>query len=600
MSSDAKPAEPGRPSAFRRHVWPLLLQNRAWIIPAMLLVGISGAATAMQNVFPKWLFSYVLEVPDLETAERWRRLAWLAVGYVVLTSIVRMTFWHIGYRMFTRAREQVIFALRGKFFRHVNHLCLRFHGTRSSGELFSYLFGSPLRAVMDFFGHATMNLPGSVAGVVLTMVVFWKWDWVIASLLMATAFVSVRMMLRARRTIEGIHKEFQAVEGDVSGQVADLLRGNKAVKLYAMETQVAQSFERQADVIRRKTYERDVYSHVEWMKQEGLSYVCYALLMAACTWRYLDGHIDLGIVAACLAAYLGLLGPLQSVFTAFTLWGSASAALERIGAVLDTATTTPDPTHAMGGDDDAPPPRRATIFFDRVRFGYEPERPVLRELSLSIAPGERVAFVGPSGAGKTTITQLLLRLYDPQSGAVRLGETDLRAYSTRALRRHFGVVPQDPFIFNTTLRDNLRVARPDADDAAIRRACEQANAWEFIAALPGGLDARVGEGGSMLSGGQRQRLAIARALLAAPACFIFDEATSALDTLSEQLISQAIENNLGDRTAIFIAHRLSTVKHCDRIFVLADGGVAQAGRYDELIEQPGLFQDLVRGQQLRG
>ena len=369
MSSDAKPAEPGRPSAFRRHVWPLLLQNRAWIIPAMLLVGISGAATAMQNVFPKWLFSYVLEVPDLETAERWRRLAWLAVGYVVLTSIVRMTFWHIGYRMFTRAREQVIFALRGKFFRHVNHLCLRFHGTRSSGELFSYLFGSPLRAVMDFFGHATMNLPGSVAGVVLTMVVFWKWDWVIASLLMATAFVSVRMMLRARRTIEGIHKEFQAVEGDVSGQVADLLRGNKAVKLYAMETQVAQSFERQADVIRRKTYERDVYSHVEWMKQEGLSYVCYALLMAACTWRYLDGHIDLGIVAACLAAYLGLLGPLQSVFTAFTLWGSASAALERIGAVLDTATTTPDPTHAMGGDDDAPPPRRATIFFDRVRFG---------------------------------------------------------------------------------------------------------------------------------------------------------------------------------------------------------------------------------------
>jgi ABC-type multidrug transport system fused ATPase/permease subunit len=372
------------------------------------------------------------------------------------------------------------------------------------------------------------------------------------------------------------------------------------VKLYAMETQVAQSFERQADVIRRKTYERDVYSHVEWMKEEGLSYVCYALLMAACTWRYLDGHIDLGIVAACLAAYLGLLGPLQSVFTAFTLWGSASAALERIGAVLDTATTTPDPAHAMGGDEDAPPPRRAEIVFDRVRFGYEPERPVLRELSLNIAPGERVAFVGPSGAGKTTITQLLLRLYDPQGGAVRLGETDLRAYSTRALRRHFGVVPQDPFIFNTTLRDNLRVARPDADDAAIRRACEQANAWEFIAALPGGLDARVGEGGSMLSGGQRQRLAIARALLAAPACFIFDEATSALDTLSEQLISQAIENNLGDRTAIFIAHRLSTVKHCDRIFVLADGGVAQAGRYDELIERPGLFQDLVRGQQLRG
>jgi ABC-type multidrug transport system fused ATPase/permease subunit len=577
-----------------------LLLNRWRILAAMVFVGLSGGAVAVQNVFPKWLFSYVLDVDGLENTERWRRLAWLAAGYLVLTSIVRMAFWHIGYRLFTRAREQVIFALRGKFFRHVNHLCLRFHGTHSSGELFSYLFGSPLRAVMDFFGHATMNLPGSVMSVIITLTLFWQWDWVIASLLMATALVSVRMMMRARHRIEGIQKDFQAVEGDVSGQVADLLRGNKAVKLYAMEAQVAQNFERQADVIRRKTYERDIYSHVEWIKQEGLTYVCYALLMAACTWRYLSGHIDLGIVAACLAAYLGLVGPLQGVFTAFTLWGGAAAALARIGAVLDTATTTPDPAHTLGGDVDAPPPRRATIVFDRVGFGYEPGRPVLRDLSLTIAPGERVAFVGPSGAGKTTITQLLLRLYDPQEGAIRLGDTDLRAYSTRALRRHFGVVPQDPFIFNTTLRDNLRVARPDADDAAIRQACEQANAWEFIATLPGGLDARVGEGGSMLSGGQRQRLAIARALLSAPACFIFDEATSALDTLSEQLISQAIEKSLGDRTAIFIAHRLSTVKHCDRIFVLEGGVVAQSGRYDELMAKPGLFQDLVRGQQLRG
>jgi ABC-type multidrug transport system fused ATPase/permease subunit len=292
---------------------------------------------------------------------------------------------------------------------------------------------------------------------------------------------------------------------------------------------------------------------------------------------------------------------MQSLFTAFTLWGGASAAFTRIGAVLDTATTTPDPAPADGAaGGEVAPSARAAIVFDGVEFGYDAKQPVLRDLSLVIAPGERVAFVGPSGAGKTTVTQLLLRLYDPQAGAVRLGDTDLRAYSTRALRRHFGVVPQDPFVFNTTLRDNLRVARPDADDATIRRACEQANAWEFIAALPGGLDARVGEGGSMLSGGQRQRLAIARALLAAPACFIFDEATSALDTLSEQLISQAIENNLGDRTAIFIAHRLSTVKHCHRIFVLEAGAVAQVGSYDELMARPGLFQDLVRVQQLRG
>jgi ABC-type multidrug transport system fused ATPase/permease subunit len=592
MTSSSSAAD--RHSSFRRHVWPLLLRHRASLLAAMLLVGLSGGATAVQNVFPKWLFSYVLDVADLATAERWRRLVWLALGYLVLTAILRMAFWHLGYRLFTRAREQVVFALRGRFFRHVNQLCLRFHGDHPSGELFSYLFGSPLNSVMQFFQHATMSLPGSVMSVVITLGLFWQWDWVIASLLMTTAMVSVWMMMRSRERIEIIHREFQSLEGNVSGQVSDLLRGNKAVKLYAMETQVAKSFEVQADVIRRKTYERDVYSHVEWIKQEGLTYVCYAALMAACTWRFLSGHIDLGIVAACLAAYLGLVGPLQSVFTAFTLWAGASAALDRIGNVLDTASTTPDPAAVTSS---LPP--RAEIVFDRVTFGYDPARPVLSGLNLSIAPGERVAFVGPSGAGKTTITQLLLRLYDPQAGAVRIGGVDIRSVASASLRRHFGVVPQDPFIFNTTLRDNLRVARPDATDEAIRRACEKANAWEFIAALPGGLDARVGEGGSMLSGGQRQRLAIARALLAEPECFIFDEATSALDTLSEQLISQALEHNLGDRSAIFIAHRLSTVKHCHRIFVLENGALVQAGTYDELVAAGGLFQDLVRGQQLR-
>ncbi len=588
------PASSPKPSAFRRHVWPLVLQHRWSFIVAAVLVGLSGGATAIQNVFPKWLFSYVLEAQEIDTAERWHRLIWLAIGYLILTSLMRMMSWHIGYRIFTRAREKVVFGLRGRFFSHVNHLCLRFHGTHSSGELFSYLFGSPLNSIMQFFQHGTMMLPGAIVSVLMTLALFWQWDWVIASLLLVTAMISVQMMRHSRRKVEIIHKEFQKLEGNVSGRVADLLRGNKAVKLYAMESQVLSDFEHEAGIISRKSYERDVYSHLEWIKQEGLTYVCYAVLMAACTWRYLDGHIDLGIVAACLASYLGLTGPLQQIFTAFTLWGGASAALNRIGDVLDTASTTPEPVSL-----DATLPANGDIVFDHVNFGYEAGEPVLRDLSLVIRPGERVAFVGPSGAGKTTITQLLLRLYDPQSGEVRIGDTNLASVSGPTLRRHFGVVPQDPFIFNTTLRDNLRVARHDATDAAIRAACEKANAWEFIAALPGGLDARVGEGGSMLSGGQRQRLAIARALLAEPACFIFDEATSALDTLSEQLISQTLEHNLHGRTAIFIAHRLSTVKNCDRIFVLKNGTLAQSGSYDALVSTPGLFQDLVRGQQLR-
>jgi ABC-type multidrug transport system fused ATPase/permease subunit len=182
---------------------------------------------------------------------------------------------------------------------------------------------------------------------------------------------------------------------------------------------------------------------------------------------------------------------------------------------------------------------------------------------------------------------------------VTIDGTDLRRCAGAELRRRFGVVPQDPFIFRASVRDNLRVTRPDADDAALERALRLANAWEFVATLPQGLDTSVGEGGSSLSGGQRQRLAIARALLAEPAFFIFDEATSALDTVSERLIQEVLERNLGGRTAIFIAHRLATVRNCDRVVVLDGGRIVQDGTFAQLVGDAGLFRTLVEGQQLR-
>ena len=582
------------PNAFRRYIWPLFLRHRWLLVFALLLNGIHGAAIALQNLVPKWLFSEVLEPPALTPAQRWARLGWLVAGYLVVSLIARMAAWHAGYRMFTWVRERVVFGLRGHFFRHVNHLCLRFHGEHPSGELFSYLFGSPLNNVMQFFQHTSMNVPGAIVNVLMTLGMFWRWDWVIAIVLTVTSFASVALMVRAREKMQKINLEFQNTEGDISGRVADILRGNKAVKMYAMEEQVAQDFDRQALIIGRKSYERDVLSHIEYMKQEGFGYLCYGGLLASCTWRYLGGHIDLGTVAACLASFIGLTWPIQVVFQAFSLWGGAEASINRIGAVLDTPSTTPDPSGPA-----VTVPAEADIVFDHVQFSYVAGQPVLHDLTLTIPRGQRLALVGPSGAGKSTLAQLLLRLYDPQAGAVRLGGVDLRKFEAADLRKQFGVVPQDPFIFRTTMRDNVRVARPEASDAAIRRACELSNAWEFIARLPGGLDARVGEGGSSLSGGQRQRLAIARALLSEPQCFIFDEATSALDTLSEQLIQEALDRNLGGRTVIFIAHRLATVKNCDRILVIADGRIAQDGTYAHLAGQPGLFQDLVRGQSLR-
>lgn len=587
-------AAPGQANrAFMQHVWPVLREHRWAALGSIVLLSIHGYGLTLQNVYLKW-FLDALEQKGLTGTALWQKIGWLAGGYLLATIILRMVCWHLGYRLITRVRERIVFSLRAHFFRHVNQLCLRFHGQHSSGELFSYLFGSPLASVMQFFQHTSMAVPGSIVNLISLLLLFWQWDWVVALVVLAAALISVWFMFLARAKMQRISADFQRAEGDVSGRVADLLRGNKAVKLYAMEERVEDDFAQQAAMIARKSYERDVSSHVEWMKQETFGYLCYALLMAVCTWRYVEGHITLGVVAACFSAFVSIQWPLQAIFQAFTLWGGAAASLARIGVVLETPSTTPDPAEPTRGI-----PAQAEIELTDVAFGYEPERPVVRNLTLRIKPGERVALVGPSGAGKTTIVQLLLRLYDPLQGEVRLGGVDLRKLAATDLRRHFGVVPQDPFIFRTTVRDNVRVARPNADDAAIRLACERANAWEFIAAMPGGLDATIGEGGSTLSGGQRQRLAIARALLADPPCFILDEATSALDTLSEALVQDVIETKLAGRTVICIAHRLATVRNCDRILVINDGGVAQDGRFDELVSRPGLFQDLVRGQALR-
>ena len=582
-------------SYLRSVLWPLLHPYRWWLVFASALNAVHGVAVSIQTLAPKWLIDDVLVAKDLSSGERWQKFFVLAALYLAVSIVGRMIVWHLGYRVFTRIRERSVLSLRAQFFRHVNHLCLRFHGTHSSGELFSYLFGSPLANIMGFYQHVSMFCIGAAVILVTTLSTAFAWDWVLGLVLAITVGFAVLLMNYSRRRVHAIAKDFQITEGLVTGHIADLLRGNKAVKLYAMEEQVALSFEEQARQIGHKSYERDIKSHMEWMKQEAFGYVMFAFLMAACAWRYADGHATLGVVMAVFIAFGTLQGPLQQIFQAMTMWGSAQASIERVGAVLDAASSTPDP---LPSTTPVMVPPAGEIAFHEVHFAYG-DQPVLRGITLRIPYGQRVAFVGPSGAGKSTISQLVMRLYDANSGTVSLAGVDLRLMKGNELRKRFGVVPQDPFIFRTSIRDNVKVARPDADDESIITALRQANAWEFVEQLPGKLDERVGEGGSSLSGGQRQRLSIARALLADTPFFIFDEATSALDTLSEELIQRTLDTTLKGRTSILIAHRLATIKNCDRIIVMRDGQIEQDGTYDELVTVSGLFADLVAGQRLR-
>jgi subfamily B ATP-binding cassette protein MsbA len=237
---------------------------------------------------------------------------------------------------------------------------------------------------------------------------------------------------------------------------------------------------------------------------------------------------------------------------------------------------------------------RESIRFENVSFSYVPDEPVLEDVSFEVRPGEIVALVGPSGAGKTTLVDLVARFYDPTAGRVAIDGVDLRLFAASSLRRRFGIVAQETVLFHDTVRANIAYAIPDATEAAIVQAAHAANAHEFIARLPNGYDTILGERATRLSGGQRQRIAIARAILRDPPILIFDEATSSLDSESERLVQDAIERLLEGRTVFVIAHRLSTIRHADLILVLDAGRIVQSGRHEELLAEGGLYRHLHR------
>jgi len=574
-------------------LWPFVRPHRGALVAAITLNALHGFAITFQVFTVGWLVDWVLGKGSVPP-DVWRRSLALALGYFLVSVFGRMITWHIGYRIFTSVREKILSKLRTSFFRQLNALCLRFHVKRSSGELFSYLFGSPVSNIVQFYQHCSSGLAGAVTTILSAVGLLLWTDGVLTLLLSLTVGIQVYMMELARRTNRRIHLEFQKLESSVTGSVADLLRGTRTVKIHSMEQEVEGEFGKQMSLISKKSYERDVRAHMEWMKTETVSYAGFALMLVACAWRFCDHTITLGQVSMFMLAFQQLAGPLTVISQAYTLWGSAEASIERIGEVFLTASTTPDLPR-----DHRPVPLAGDLEMRGVHFAYD-KALVLRDVSFRIPYGQTVALVGPSGSGKSTIAQLLLRLYDPDSGEVLFGGQNIKQCAGAEVRRRFGVVPQDPFIFRTTLRQNLRVADPDATDADLERVCRQANAWEFIEKLPQGLDTPVGEGGSNLSGGQKQRLAIARALLAEPSVFLLDEPTSALDTLSEQLIQETLHKVCVGRTMIIIAHRLATVQQCQRILVIRDGAIAQDGSYENLLQCAGLFQNLVQGQQLQG
>ncbi len=430
----------------------------------------------------------------------------------------------------------------------------------------------------------------TVAGALVVMV---TQDWVLSLIVLAAAPFASGLMRRFGRRTRKAARGAMSETSALSTAVMESLDGIKLVKIDGRE---ALEEQRVAEVVARR--QRHIVKGANARAAaapatEALMTVVLAAVFAYGGWRSVHHQIGLNQLVAFFGALLTLSQNLRQVANLQSVIAEGLTAAGRLFAALDVA---PEVADRPGAHPLAAGPAR--VRFERVGFGYAPGTAALQDVTLEVRPGETVALVGPSGGGKSTLLNLIPRFYDVTAGAVTVDGQDVRDVTLQSLRRRVALVTQEPFLFDETVRANIAGARPDATDAEVEAAARQAAAHDFITALPQGYDTPVGEAGARLSGGQRQRIAIARAFLKDAPVLLLDEATSALDTESEALVQAALERLTAGRTTLMIAHRLSTVRGADRIYVVDAGRVVEEGTHASLVARGGLYARLARAQNL--
>jgi len=486
--------------------------------------------------------------------------------------------------------QQVLASMRAQLFRHIQALSLGYHDTHIMGVTLSRVIND-VAVINELLSQGLITLVGDTVLLVGIVVVMLSMSprlallafCVLPLMVLATWLFARRAQVAFRRT----RSRIAAVVGDL----AEDLSGMRVIQAFAQEGASRESFDR----VNREN--RDAYVEAMSLSFTFLPAVEFLAMLATAVVLWFGGltvargDLTLGVVVAFLAYVTRFFQPIQELSQLYTTMQAAMAGGERVLELLDTQPEVRDAPDAV-----EMPRIAGRVELRRVSFSYRGETRVLHEVDLAIEPGQTVALVGPTGAGKTSIANVIARLYEVTDGAVLIDGIDVRRVSQQSLRRQMGLVPQDPFLFSGSIADNIRFGHPDAEDGAVEQAARLANAHTFIAGLPDGYATQILEGSANVSLGQRQLICIARAVLADPRILILDEATASVDTVTESLIQEALRRLLRGRTALVIAHRLSTVVDSDRICVVEAGRIVARGRHQELLAQGGLYRELYERQ----